>query len=80
MGRCSHSGTIYADPYVEWKYPNGIPIVECPICGARRKLQLVTRKLGRRGSGLYVNKLIYPYHHTVKRPHNRPAIPSGLDD
>lgn len=60
MKSCRHSGTVYDDTYRSYRYPNGIPTLQCESCGASRKLVLVRYKIAR--GQIAEQKLIFPYH------------------
>ena len=75
--KCPGSNQVFDDSYRSWRYPAGIPIKECPHCGAKRKLQLVKRSMGRRGSGIYEDFLIFPHHKTPQPKKNKVTIEKG---
>jgi hypothetical protein len=62
---CPHSGAVYDDLFRPWKYPDGLPVIECETCGAKRKLELRSYTLAR--GAITETKAIYPYHQRPSR-------------
>lgn len=60
---CHHSGTVYDDYYHPENYRDGLPVVPCEACGAKRRLVVVDYSYARRA--IRSKKVIYPYHKRV---------------
>jgi hypothetical protein len=63
--KCRHSGTVYDDSYRPWRYPNGLPVWECELCSAKRRLIVRNYSIAR--GAIKEQKTIYPYHTRVSR-------------
>ena len=61
--KCPFGGTVFDDSYHSWKYPDGMEVVKCDCCNARRKLKVVNYSVARRQ--IRMQKVIFPYHGQV---------------